>query len=381
MVVRTIHDLNARQLIVRPTLPSPSTDTERFSLADAGHLKLKLQALDRAISSIRPHSPSEDDITNVDDACKANPSGGSVYVAGSERFYLVVKGLTGPRATADAYAEAYKNVLQGRPYANKYKLSGWEGPTPTFSEIRPLLRDIDIACETNLESAFAILEERAKPFPFLRLPAELRLHTYSFLLPPGPRIDLDPSRQHVTRPRLNIMRTNRQLHNEVRKLFYGNRRMFIQVGPGLMDKELAIKYDHGLKGLHMATTINPTALQLLKELEFQFCKHMCGESYPSESWMNPMGRIYYALKLERIRITFIKNDIYRLSAAGSTNPKGLESQRIQYEKLERFGRWFINQIPASVNVSWSREDAAIFFNSTAVEQRLYQAIQERALPE
>jgi len=160
MVVRTIHDLNARKPVLPPAQSSPSTDTERFSLADAGHLKLKLQALDRAISSIRPDGPSEDDITNIDDACKTNPSGGSVYVAGSERFYLVLKGLTGPRATADAYAEAYKNVLQRRPYANKYKLSGWAGPTPTFSEIRPLLRDIDIACETNLESAFAILEER-----------------------------------------------------------------------------------------------------------------------------------------------------------------------------------------------------------------------------
>ncbi|KAI4675361.1 uncharacterized protein J4E84_010103 [Alternaria hordeiaustralica] len=324
MVIRTIHDLNARRLVLPPAQSSPSTDTERFSLADAGHLKLKLQALDRAISSIRPDSPSEDDITNIDDACKTNPSGGSVYVAGSERFYLVVKGLTGPRATADAYAEAYKNVLQGRPYANKYKLSGWAGPPPIFSEIRPLLRDIDIACETNLESAFAILEERAKPFPFLRLPAELRLHTYSFLLPPGPRIVLDPSRQHVTRPRLNIMRTNRQIHNEVRKLFYGSRRMFIQVEPGLMDKESAIKYGHGLKCLHMSTTINPTILQLLKELEFQFRKDPSGGCYPSKSWMNPMGRIYYMLKLERISITFTESEFYRLTAAGSTDPKALE---------------------------------------------------------
>ncbi|KAI4713836.1 hypothetical protein J4E89_001284 [Alternaria sp. Ai002NY15] len=324
MVIRTIHDLNARRLILPPAQPNPSTDTERFSLADAGHLKLKLQALDRAISSIRPDSHSEDDITNINDACKANPSGGSVYVAGSERFYLVVKGLTGPRATADAYAEAYKNVLRGRPYANKYKLPGWAGPTPTFSEIRPLLRDIDIACETNLESAFAILEERVKPFPFLRLPAELRLHTYSFLLPPGPRILLDHSRQHVTRPRLNIMRTNRQIHNEVRKLFYGSRRMFIQVEPGLMDKESAIKHGHGLKCLHMSTTINPTILQLLKELEFQFRKDPSGGCYPSESWMNPMGRIYYMLKLERISITFTESEFYRLTAAGSTDPKALE---------------------------------------------------------
>ncbi|KAI4944910.1 hypothetical protein J4E91_008254 [Alternaria rosae] len=334
MVIRTIHDLNAQQQISPPALSRLFTDTERFSLADAVHLKLKLQALDRSISSIRPDGHSEDDITNIDNACKTKPSGGTVYVAGSERFYLVVKGLKGPRATADAYAEAYKNVLRGRPYANKYKLSGWAGPIPTFSEIRPLLRDIDIACDTNLESAFAILEERGM-----------------------------------------------QLHNEVRKFFYGNRRMFIQVGPVLMDKERAIEYDDAFKCLHMSTTINPTTLQLLKEMEFEFYKTQCGEYYPSESWMNPMDRIYDTLKLERIRITFTKRDQYRLTAAVAVSPELLKEQRIQYEKLERFGRWFINQIPASVNVSWSREDAAIFFNSTAVEQRLYQAIQERALPE
>lgn len=147
-----------------------------------------------------------------------------------------------------------------------------------------------------------------------------------------------------------------------------------------MDKEYAIEYDDAFQCLHMSTTINPTTLQLLKELEFKFYKTQCGDCYPSESWMNPMSRIYDTLKLERIRITFTKRDQYRLTAAVALNPELLKEQRIQCEKLERFGRWFINQIPASVDVSWSREDAAIFFNSTAVEQRLYQAIQERASP-
>ena len=148
-----------------------------------------------------------------------------------------------------------------------------------------------------------------------------------------------------------------------------------------MDKERQLEYDDGLKCLRMSTTINPNTLQLLKELEFEFYKSQRGECCPSESWMNPLGRIYDRLKLERIRITFTKSDRYRLTAALAANPELLKLQRTQYEKLERFARWFINQIPASVNVSWSREDAAIFFNSTAVEQRLYQAIQERALPE
>ena len=61
------------------------------------------------------------------------------------------------------------------------------------------------------------------------LPAELRLHVYSFLLPPERRIILRPRSQVVRRPRLNIMRANRQLHDEVIKYFYKNWRLFVRV--------------------------------------------------------------------------------------------------------------------------------------------------------
>jgi hypothetical protein len=126
-------------------------------------------------------------------------------------------------------------------------------------------------------------------------------------------------------------------------------------------------------------TINPAIVELLKELEIEMFKTLVGNMYPPESWTSPMSHVFDGLKLERVRITFNKSKPWALSASAARNPAFLNAHEIQYEKLERFGRWLINQIPASVNVSWSREDAAVFFNSTAVEQRLHQAIQDRVL--
>ncbi|KAH8641481.1 hypothetical protein IG631_04422 [Alternaria alternata] len=168
MRVHTIHDLNARN----PTPPSnpfltPTvTDAERrfsrFSVTDAVHLKLKLQALDNAVSRIRPENHDQADIATITSACQTRPFEETVYVAGSEMFYLVVKGLARPHIIADVYAEAYKHVLQGRPYVNNYNLSGCRGIDCVFSDVRTVLGDIDRVCDTNLEGAFAKLEERGR---------------------------------------------------------------------------------------------------------------------------------------------------------------------------------------------------------------------------
>jgi hypothetical protein len=164
MVIRTIHDLNAQPAPSPSGPPKLVGDAERSPLPEAVHLKLRLQALDRAVSSIRPERYGQADIAKIDNACKTPPPAGTVYVAGSEEFYLVVKGLTQPQAIADVCAEAYKDVLRGRPYVNKYKLSGWTGPISVFSEIQPLLPDIDRVCDTDLESAFARLKEAGKSY-------------------------------------------------------------------------------------------------------------------------------------------------------------------------------------------------------------------------
>lgn len=74
-----------------------------------------------------------------------------------------------------------------------------------------------------------------KPFPFLQLPGELRLHVYSYHLPRAPYLSLfDKPLPSCNPPRadLRILRTSRQLHNEASKYFYENRKLFIGLTKG-----------------------------------------------------------------------------------------------------------------------------------------------------
>jgi hypothetical protein len=134
---------------------------ERFSITDAVQLKLRIQALDHALSSTSQENGSAVDAEKFTDACQSRPFHETVYVAGSEEFYLVVKGLSRPDLIPDVYVEAYRAILQGRHYANSYKVTDFKkGVDPTFSEIRAVLHDIDRVCETDLEGAFSTLETK-----------------------------------------------------------------------------------------------------------------------------------------------------------------------------------------------------------------------------
>jgi hypothetical protein len=136
---------------------------ERFSVTDAVQLKLRLQALDSALSR---REGSAVDIEMTIDACQSRPFHETVYVAGSEELYLVVKGLSRADLVPEVYIDAYRAVLQGRHYVNSYKVSDFrKGVDPTFSEIRPLLGAIDRGCETDLEGAFSRLETRGRSIP------------------------------------------------------------------------------------------------------------------------------------------------------------------------------------------------------------------------
>lgn len=190
MNIRTIHDLGVRI----PTPPSNThhiNDPERrfshFSVTDAVHLKLKLQALNNAVSSIHPENHNEADIASIADACQTYSfKQTGLYVAGSEEFYLVVKDVPRPHIVADVYAEAYKNVLQRKPYVNNYSLSGSKGVDCIFSEVRPILADIDRVCDTNLDGAFAKLEERGRSHISAHTSTLLILISSTVSFPPTP---------------------------------------------------------------------------------------------------------------------------------------------------------------------------------------------------
>ena len=137
---------------------------ERFSVADAAQLKLKLQALDKVMSGMMlPEHSHELDMNKITEATRSQSSRGTVYVAGSEEFYLVVKPVSRPDLIPDVYAEACKTMLRGTPYVNRYDVSDFtKGVDPIFSEIRCLLPEIDRVCETDLGGAVARLEARGK---------------------------------------------------------------------------------------------------------------------------------------------------------------------------------------------------------------------------
>jgi hypothetical protein len=160
------------------------------------------------------------------------------------------------------------------------------------------------------------------------------------------------------------MRANRQLHDEVSKYFYKNWRLCARVGPALLGHS---RRDYVAVNLQEAIpTINSATRELLKELEIRIYEHLryAVITAPPPS---PISNIFDIFKLERVHITFELSDTFR--------------GRTEDTNMERFGKSLIKQIPASVSVSWSHKDAAAFFGSPAVEQRLYQALQDRVSPE
>lgn len=148
---------------------------ERFSVTDAVHLKLRLQALDAALSTVSPADDCAAIVAAIADACQPRPFHETVYIDGSEQFYLVVKPLSRPDLIPEVYADAYTAVLLGRPFVNTFAVSDFsKGVDPTFSELRVLLASIDGLCETDLKGAFERLEDKGK---HLLCPLPMRART------------------------------------------------------------------------------------------------------------------------------------------------------------------------------------------------------------
>ncbi|PVI05308.1 hypothetical protein DM02DRAFT_715853 [Periconia macrospinosa] len=61
---------------------------------------------------------------------------------------------------------------------------------------------------------------KPKPFPFLALPYEIRLHIYELLLSFPKTLDLDPSNPRTLIPNLRLFLVSRQIHAEASRAFY-----------------------------------------------------------------------------------------------------------------------------------------------------------------
>ncbi|KAH7075181.1 hypothetical protein FB567DRAFT_185212 [Paraphoma chrysanthemicola] len=317
---------------------------QRFTVADAAQLKLKLQALDDKLER-------NADIHTLKSACQGRPFHEEIYMDGSEQFFMLVNSVMRPDLIPDVYIEAYAAVQQGRYHLNQYRVSDFKkGVDPTFSEIRGLLGKIDAVCGTKLDASYRALEDEVKPFPLLRLPAELRLEVYSHLVPREAHIAVlaqaQPHRDHKPpRLRLDLLRVNRQLHDEATKYFYENRTLFMVAardkGSELLSNEFVSRYYETVAVMSASTRLLFTKLELqIGYFSNQIFTPRRYQNVPSAT--SPMQQMLTLLpSLTSVVISF---GLAPAQLMGSND-------RIIAQRNDTL-KWLLENIPQTIEVSW-----------------------------
>ncbi|KAL5118673.1 hypothetical protein ACEQ8H_003350 [Pleosporales sp. CAS-2024a] len=315
----------------------------RFSVADAAQLRRTLQALNDKLT------PDVDTAT-LEEACRPRPVDENVYVDGSEEFFLLVKSIPRADLVPAIYIEAYTAVQRGRFPVNHRRVSDFtKGGDLTFSEIRPLLPQIDHVCRLNLHAAFCTLEDQVRPFPFLRLPAELALHVYAHLLPRERHIALlhQPLRDHKPpRVRLDIMRTNRQLYREVAQYFYEHRTLFMVVARDaerhMRSNEYASRYAETLAAVGAATR------RLFTHLEVDIA-HFSEHTFTPRRCQSML----YARPMDHV-MTLLPNLKIVTIVLGVTPARPAKAVALVTAQRNETLRWFLDSVPQDVEIRWEQ---------------------------
>jgi hypothetical protein len=165
-MIRTIHDHRGAAESQAEACSSTDQikdedDDSLFTVARAGFLQLKLQALDNALTRVPMDQHKKLRLNDIVQSIHPR-----TYVSGSEQVYFLVKDLSWPSMIPQVFINAYEEVLSFRPFTNNYiqrpriglrPLSAMPVSSrfaPTFSAIRPLLREIDASCHTKLSNFF-----------------------------------------------------------------------------------------------------------------------------------------------------------------------------------------------------------------------------------
>lgn len=353
---------------------------DRFSVADAAQLKLTLHALDDKIGR-------NADIQTLKDACQARPFHEEIYVDGSEEFFLLVKSITRADLIPMVYIEALDTLRQGRFPINHHRYTDFKkGIDPTFSEVRALLGRIDGLCGTKLDASICALENEGRcspaersflayrvlvtPFPFLRLPAELRLQIYAHHLPREDHIALlhDPFRKWAGKSRhphvdLAVMRTNQQLHDEIAKYFYGQRTLFMQLA---RDKNGQLLSDEFISRYYETLAVmNPSTRGFFTKIELQIGllpdQHFEARRYQHvKSVSDPMRHMLALLpNLSTFVVTFARRVSRPLSS------------RIRYaEHMRDTLQWLLTYIPDDAEILWDFRSNPHWFSDESVKEEM-----------
>jgi hypothetical protein len=141
-----------------PSNASLIPDLDIFTVTKAGHVKLKLQALNDVLSRTPPEQHVE---LRLDDVFQdISPR---TYVNGSEEVYFLVKSLSRPEMIPGLFVAAYSEALKSLHFTNiLVRPHGRRGYAPTFSSIRHLLPALDVLCDTSLATFFQKADERGR---------------------------------------------------------------------------------------------------------------------------------------------------------------------------------------------------------------------------
>lgn len=380
----------------------------KFTVARAGHLKFQLQALNIALTRtpFNQHSQLQfDDILQG-----ASPR---TYVNGSEEVYFLTKSLPWPSKIPEVFAEAYSQVLQLRPFTNTYIVRDFTQVTPEFfssasarfapifSKIRPLLPELDMLCDTTLNTFFQKADEKGmsssrsfsqvtdhitvKPFAFMQLPTELRLQVYDYLVPTRafvhlyskefPMLDRNPPSC------LEIMRVNKQLHEETTKHFFDKPTLLIEAC-----KESRLHQTQGFFTKHttgeyvaLVTSMSPEVKRRFTRLELRIFPDCASTADKAQLGPLPLRQICNALpNLESILISYSK--INERATSRRVRVRQLRFHEERKSTLE----WLRAQLPDNaLQVAWDLtnfqrpvEDAAEF-REAVMSERMMRELVER----
>lgn len=152
-------------------------------------------------------------------------------------------------------------------------------------------------------------------FPFLMLPAEIRIEIYTFLLLVPQIIDLDPTNYRILVPRLLIFLTSRQVHAEAYPIFYGENtfRLFpLHTRFYYTDRPLLARLP-----LHYLTAVKAVELRLGKSCNI-----------PLRTWVvTPNLRLCEARNMRVLKI-FVENEPILLPYQSGVHPYTIMAGRL-----------------------------------------------------
>ena len=210
------------------------------------------------------------------------------------------------------------------------------------------------------------MRSAVKPFPFLRLPAELRLQVYSYIVPRDGFISLSGQTvyslccgtfgDHYKTPAADLtsLRVSRQIYTEVRKYFFDNRTLLVKTTRDNGQMELSTLAQCYKKVARMRGETRAG----FKRLEIMVDYHSPASAHGTISVdgieRSPLREMMDLLaNLDVVLVSFPD----RLTKGAMANSRAaLWLRRVPAKDGRRELEWLVDQIPETMALQWDFTD-------------------------